>query len=323
MSVISVKNLSKTFQITQKEPGFWGSVQSFVHRKTIPMTAVDGVSFDIDNGELIGFIGPNGAGKTTTLKMLSGLLYPSNGKVKVLGYTPFERKREFLQQISLVMGQKNQLWWDLPAIDTFLLNKEIYDIDDKCFHTTLDHLVELLSVGSVLKTPVRKLSLGQRMKMELIAALLHQPKVLFLDEPTIGLDVVAQSSMRDFIKEYNRTYEATIILTSHYMEDVKELCKRVIMIDHGKVLFDGALADLITKHTKWRRITLRLEKKVDEKTLLSYGILKKNEYPIVVLDVDRSSTKQTAAKILATLPVADIEISEPKIEDVIREVFKS
>ncbi|MBP9700609.1 ABC transporter ATP-binding protein [Candidatus Woesebacteria bacterium] len=323
MSVISVKNLSKTFQITQKDPGFWGSVQSFFHRKTIPMTAVDGVSFAIDSGELVGFIGPNGAGKTTTLKMLSGLLYPSEGKVKVLGYTPFERKREFLRQISLVMGQKNQLWWDLPAIDTFLLNKEIYEIDEANFKKTLDRLVDLLDVGSVLKTPVRKLSLGQRMKMELIAALLHQPKVLFLDEPTIGLDVVAQASMREFIKEYNKTYEATIILTSHYMEDVKELCKRVIMIDHGKVLFDGALTDLITKHTKWRRITLRLEKKVDEKSLSAFGILKKNEYPIVVLDVERDATKRIASTILATLPVADIEISEPKIEDVIRDVFMS
>lgn len=287
------------------------------------MTAVDRVSFSIDSGELVGFIGPNGAGKTTTLKMLSGLLYPSDGKVKVLGYTPFERKREFLRQISLVMGQKNQLWWDLPAIDTFLLNKEIYEIGDDDFKKNLDRLVELLTVGDVLKTPVRKLSLGQRMKMELIAALLHQPKVLFLDEPTIGLDVVAQSSMREFIKEYNKTYGATIILTSHYMEDVKELCKRVIMIDHGKVLFDGALADLITKHTKWRRITLRLEKKVDEKTLKAFGILKTNEYPLVVLEVEREATKQVASTILATLPVADIEISEPKIEDVIRDVFNS
>ncbi len=323
MSVISVKNLTKTFQISQKDPGFWGAVQSFVHRKTIPMTAVDGVSFSIDSGELVGFIGPNGAGKTTTLKMLSGLLYPSDGKVKVLGHTPFERKREFLRQISLVMGQKNQLWWDLPAIDTFLLNKEIYEIETDNFKKTLDRLIELLHVGDVLKTPVRKLSLGQRMKMELIAALLHQPKVLFLDEPTIGLDVVAQSSMREFIKEYNTTYGATIILTSHYMEDVKELCKRVVMIDHGKVLFDGALTDLITKHTKWRRITLRLEKKVDEKTLETFGIVKKNDHPIVVIDVDRSATKRVASTMLATLPVADIEISEPKIEDVIRDVFMS
>ncbi len=319
--VIAVKNLSKHFTIYQKEPGLLGALRSFVSRKSIEMTAVDRISFSIQPGELVGFIGPNGAGKTTTLKMLSGLLYPSSGNLSVLGFTPFERKKEFLRQISLVMGQKNQLWWDLPALDTFLLNKEIYEISDIQYQRMIGDLVELLGVDSVVKMPVRKLSLGQRMKMELIAALLHQPKVLFLDEPTIGLDVVAQASMREFIKQYNLKYKATIILTSHYMEDVKELCKRVILIDHGKLLFDGALDGLIKKHTKTKRITLRLEKEISPKTLSLYGKIEKNEFPFVTLIVDRQKTKEVASTLLSQLPVEDIDVAEAKIEEVIRDVF--
>jgi ABC-2 type transport system ATP-binding protein len=319
--LIHVSHLSKTFQIAQKEPGLAGALRSFVSRKYTTATAVDGISFDIDSGELIGFIGPNGAGKTTTLKMLSGLLYPNNGTVEVLGYTPFDRKREFLKQISLVMGQKNQLWWDLPAVDTFLLNKEIYEVSDRDYKRITTELVSMLDVESVLKTPVRKLSLGQRMKMELIAALLHQPKVLFLDEPTIGLDVVTQEHMREFVKDYNERYGATIILTSHYMEDVKQLCKRVIVIDHGKVLFDGLLVDLIKKHTKSKRITLRLEKEIDEKMLKTYGTVESYTHPLLTLIVNRSHVKDIAARLLSELPVEDIDVSEPKIEEVIREVF--
>src|SRR6266550_4753838 len=230
--VISVSQLSKYYQVHQKEPGVLGSLKALVNRKTYTAKAVDDISFTINEGELIGFIGPNGAGKTTTLKCLSGLLYPTSGKVSVLGFTPFERKYAYLKQISLVMGQKNQLWWDLPAVDSFLLNKEIYEIPDIQYKKTLGELTELLDVKDVLQVQVRKLSLGQRMKCELIAALIHNPKVLFLDEPTIGLDVIMQQKLRDFVKAYNERYNATILLTSHYMKDVEQLCERVIIIDH-------------------------------------------------------------------------------------------
>ena len=280
------------------------------------------VSFEIGEGELVGFIGPNGAGKTTTLKCLSGLLYPSGGELKVLGFTPFARKNEFLKQISLVMGQKNQLWWDLPAVDTFLLNKEIYEIPDAVYKKTLHELVELLDVEEVLKTQVRKLSLGQRMKMELIAALIHKPKVLFLDEPTIGLDVVMQQKMREFIREYNRRHKATIILTSHYMDDVKELCKRVIIIDHGKIIYDGLLDDIVKKHATHKRLTVILEKDIDIKKLAEIGEVKEFDFPRVVLSVERGASNMAAAELLQKFPVADLNIEEPDIEDIIRTVFK-
>src|SRR3989344_6721039 len=224
-AIISVKDLKKYYQIHEKEPGIGGTLKSLFNRKYSDAKAVDGISFEIEEGELIGFIGPNGAGKTTTLKVLSGLLYPTSGEARVLGYNPFDRKPQFQKQFSLVMGQKNQLWWDLPALDSFLLNKEIYEVPQAQFDQTLDDLVSMLDLKKVIKIQVRKLSLGQRMKCELVAALLHQPKVLFLDEPTIGLDVVMQQKIREFIKDYNQKYQATIILTSHYMEDVKALCK--------------------------------------------------------------------------------------------------
>jgi ABC-2 type transport system ATP-binding protein len=271
MPVITVDHLTKYYQVHQKEPGMKGSLKSLFNRKYYDAKAVDDISFSIKEGELIGFIGPNGAGKTTTLKCLSGLLYPTSGKVEVLGYTPFQRKHEFLKQISLVMGQKNQLWWDLPAIDSFLLNKEIYEISDKKYRETLDELTKLLDVADILQVQVRKLSLGQRMKCELIAALIHNPKILFLDEPTIGLDVVMQQKLRDFVKEYNKRYNATILLTSHYMKDVEQLCKRVIIIDHGKILYDGALADIVKKYVKNKTLTVVFEKPVDRQKLAKLG----------------------------------------------------
>src|SRR6266568_278175 len=253
--VISVSHLTKYYQVHQKEPGFAGSMKSLFKRKYYAAKAVDDISFTIDEGELVGFIGPNGAGKTTTLKCLTGLLYPTGGEVRVLGYTPFERKHSYLKQISLVMGQKNQLWWDLPAIDSFLLNKEIYEIPDEHYNKTIEQLSDLLDVQDILQVQVRKLSLGQRMKCELIAALLHNPKILFLDEPTIGLDVMMQQKLREFIKAYNQQYNATIILTSHYMKDVEELCKRIIIIDHGKILYDGKLESIVKKYAKNKSIT--------------------------------------------------------------------
>ena len=321
MAVIDVKNLKKYYKVHQKEPGLSGSIKSLFHRKYYDVKAVDNVSFEIGEGELVGFIGPNGAGKTTTLKVLSGLLYPTSGKVSVLGYTPWDRKPAFQKQFSLVMGQKNQLWWDLPAIESFILNKEIYEVPDTQYKKTLDELVELLDVADVLKVQVRKLSLGQRMKMELIAALIHSPKILFLDEPTIGLDVVMQKKMRDFIKEYNQRFNATIILTSHYMDDVKELCKRIIVIDKGKLIFDGALDEIVKKYANHKLLTVVFDKKVDQAKLAKIGEVKEFSFPKAVISVPRSGASLAAAELLQEYPVADLNIEEPQIEDIIREVF--
>lgn len=321
MATISVKNLVKEYSVYKKEPGFMGSLKSLYLRKYEKVRAVDDISFSVEEGELIGFIGPNGAGKTTTLKCLSGLLYPTMGKVDVLGFTPFDRKTKFLKQIALVMGQKNQLWWDLPAQETFSLNKEIYDIPKKQFDETVYDLSHLLDVTEQLKVQVRKLSLGQRMKMELIAALLHNPKVLFLDEPTIGLDVVMQQNLREFIKQYNQKYKATILLTSHYMGDVEALCKRVIVINHGKILFDVLLSDLVKKHAPYKLISIVLNKMIDPKELEGLGEIKRFVYPELVMSVSLSDASEVSAKLLKKLPVEDVTIENPDIEDIIRDVF--
>lgn len=321
MSVISVKNFSKHYEVTKKDPGFVGSVKSLFTREYETVKAVEDISFSIDEGELIGFIGPNGAGKTTTLKSLSGLLYPTKGEIKVLGYTPFERKPEFLKQISLIMGQKNQLWWDLPAMDTFLLNREIYGISDEKFEEIIDELGTLLEIKDILKTPVRKLSLGQRMKMELIAALLHSPKILFLDEPTIGLDVVMQKKIREFLREYNRKHKATMILTSHYMGDVEELAKRVIIINFGKILYNGSLSELVKKHAPYKIISTVLDEYVDPKKLEEFGTLKKFDFPEWQIKVPLTKSNEIAAKILTHFPVRDVNIEDPDLEEVIRDVF--
>lgn len=328
MSAIVVKNLKKHYQVHEKEPGLAGSIKSLIKREYKNVKAIDGVSFNIEPGELIGFIGPNGAGKTTTLKCLSGLLYPTEGLVDVLGFTPCERKHEFLKQISLVMGQKNQLWWDLPAQESFILNREIYEIPDDKYKKTLDELVSLLDVKEVLNIQVRRLSLGQRMKCELIAALLHTPKVLFLDEPTIGLDVVMQKKIREFIKEYNEKFSSTIILTSHYMGDVKELCKRVVIIDKGQILFDGQLSEIIKKYADHKILQIVFGKKVNEdelkenlKPFKKTLKVKELEMPQAIIMVKRSKASQVASKLLEIFPITDLNIEEPAIEDIIREVF--
>ncbi len=323
MSLISVNQLKKYYKVYQKEPGLWGSIKSLWHREYEEVKAVDDISFEIESGEIVGFIGQNGAGKTTTLKVLSGLLYPTSGSVSVLGYNPWERKADFQKQFALVMGQKNQLWWDLPAMESFLLNQAIYEIPDHKFKQTLNKLVELLDVGSVLNVQVRKLSLGQRMKCELIAALLHNPKVLFLDEPTIGLDVVMQKILRDFIRDYNQQFKATIILTSHYMGDVKELCKRAIIIDHGHKIFDGQLQDIINTYARNKIISVVLSKKVTKQELEKFGQVKSYKDPQATLLVPRKSAAQVAAQLIAQLPVEDVNIEEPPIEAIIREVFET
>lgn len=320
-SIIDVKNLSKYYKVYQKDPGFSGSIKSLFNRKYSEVKAVDNISFEIEEGELIGFIGPNGAGKTTTLKMLSGILYPTSGKVSVLGFTPYERKKNYLKQIALVMGQKNQLWWDLPPIETFLLNKEIYEIPQKRFDEVISALTELLDVEDLLKIQVRKLSLGERMKCELIAALIHSPKILFLDEPTIGLDVVMQKKLREFIKEYNQRYKATIILTSHYMGDVEALCKRIIVINHGVILFDGLLADLIKKHAPYKTVTVDFDEEVDSKKFISLGKIKSFQQPQLILNVKSEDLNSVVAKLIKNYKIGDLNIEDPDIEDVIRDVF--
>lgn len=321
--IIQVKNLKKYYSVYQKEPGFVGSIKSLFSRKYEDVKAVDDISFNIEEGELVGFIGPNGAGKTTTLKVLSGLLYPTSGEVSVLGHVPYKRENKYLKQIALVMGQKNQLWWDLPPTETFLLNKEIYEVPEEKYKEILEELSALLQVKDVLNIQVRKLSLGQRMKCELIAALIHSPKVLFLDEPTIGLDVVMQKNLREFIKEYNQKYKSTIILTSHYMKDVEALCKRVIIINHGTILYDGLLSNLVKKFAPEKFIILTLEKEVNLNDFKEFGEVKKYEFPELVLSVKAKNLSENTSKILQKFKIEDLNVEDPDIEEVIRDVFTS
>lgn len=321
-TAIKVRHLTKSFEVVEREPGIRGSIKSLISPKKKTVQALKKIDFTIQQGELIGFIGPNGAGKTTTLKILSGLLYPTSGFVQVLEYDPWDRKPEFLKQISTIFGQKNQLWWDLPAIESFELNRAIYEIPKKDYEENLAELTELLDIEKILKTPVRRVSLGQRMRLELVAALLHKPKVMFLDEPTIGLDLVAQQKMRDFIYEYNKRNNATIILTSHNMDDLIDLARRVIVIDEGEILFDGALEDLVGKFAKEKVIKLTLSEEKDLEGLSKIGRLKKISFPRIEISVPRSTVAMAAAEILQSYPVADLTIEEIAIEDVIRKVFK-
>lgn len=322
MVVIRVQNLTKQFRVFQKKPGFFPIIGSLFHREYKTVSAIADISFTIQQGELVGFIGPNGAGKTTTLKCLSGLLYPTSGTISVLEAVPFARKPHFLRQISLIMGQKNQLWWDLPAIETFRLNKEIYDIADDEYKKNLTQLSELLNVEKLLTIPVRQLSLGERMKMELIAALLHKPKVLFLDEPTIGLDVIMQKKIRDFISQYNKHFQSTVILTSHYMIDVKQLCRRVIIIDHGHIVYDGYLERLIQSYADFKIVTFLLkDTRFDKKSLAKLGKIKFIQPPKVALVVPKKHSNAIASILLQKYQVEDLNIEEPEIEEVIRLVF--
>lgn len=319
---IIVERLVKDFEVTEKKPGLIGAFSSVVSPKKKIVHALRSVSFTLQAGELVGFIGPNGAGKTTTLKTLSGLLYPTSGITYVLGFDPWERKEEFLKQISLIMGQKNQLWWDLPAIETFELNRAIYEIPKRQYKENLDELVSLLEVKDLLDIQVRRLSLGQRMRLELVAALLHGPKVLFLDEPTIGLDLVAQEKTRDFIADYNRRHNATIMLTSHNMDDLVDLARRVIVIDEGRILFDGEFQELVGKFAKEKIIKVTLSNENNIKDIERIGKIKKMAPPQVVLSVPRSAAAVAASELLQNFPVSDLTIEEVPIEDIIRKVFR-
>lgn len=321
MDSISVENLNKTYYIYKKEPGIGGSLKSLFSRNYEEKKAVDSISFSIKKGELIGFIGPNGAGKTTTLKCLSGLLYPTSGKVEVLGFTPYKRQSSYLKRMAIIMGQKSQLWWDLPATESFLLNKEIYEVSDQEYKERTEELIHLLDAQDIVHVQVRKLSLGQRMKCELINALVHGPEVLFLDEPTIGLDVVMQKKLRDFIKEYNRRTHATILLTSHYMVDVKELCERVIVINKGHVLYDGKLDELSKRYTNIKLVTVVLEDENDFSEISKFGKVIEKDLPKVTLEIPIEHYQKATSAILQKYTVVDINIEEPPIEEIIRDFF--
>jgi ABC-2 type transport system ATP-binding protein len=318
---IEVNGLRKYYEVHQKEPGLAGSLRAFVRRRYETVKAVDGISFQIAPGEMIGFLGPNGAGKTTSLKTLAGLLYPSGGEVRVLGFTPFERKPAFLKQITLVMGQKQQLLWDLPAQETFEVNRVIYEVPADEYKRTLAELTDMLELGDLLKKQVRKLSLGERMKCELAAALLHRPSVLFLDEPTIGLDVTMQARVREFVAEYNRRYGATVLLTSHYMADVTALCKRIIVINRGKLLYDGNLQRMVEQTAPHKTIHIIFSEPVEAAALARYGDITRLEGLEAEISVPRTETTRIGARLLAELPVADVNIAEPPIEAIIGEVF--
>lgn len=320
---IIVDHLSKQFSVNQGGSSVKGAVASLFSKPNKKIvSAVKDISFTIQKGELVGFIGPNGAGKTTTMKMLSGLIYPTSGFVSVLDFDPFLKSRDFLKQISLVMGQKNQLWWDLPVINSFEFNRAVYEIKEKDYKKNLDDLVSLLGVSSLLNIQVRKLSLGQRMKMELIASLIYKPNVLFLDEPTIGLDLVAQQNLRDFIYEYNKKNEATILLTSHNMSDLSDLSRRVIIINEGELVFDGPLDDITVKFAQEKIIKATLSEDIDPKKLSEIGVLSKYTFPYVYITVPRSTVAFAAAEFLQKFPVIDLNIEELPIEEVVRKVFE-
>jgi ABC-2 type transport system ATP-binding protein len=319
--MIEVVDLVKEYKVHEKEPGLAGSFKSFFRRKTRIVEAVRGISFKIPAGEMVGFLGPNGAGKTTTLKMLSGLLYPTRGSLSVAGFLPQKRQSAFLKSITLVMGQKQQLNWDLPALDSFLINKAVYEIPDREYQHTMREFTEVLELEGILKKQVRKLSLGERMKCELAAALLHRPKVLFLDEPTIGLDVNMQERIRSFIADYNQKYGATVILTSHYMADVAALCKRIIVIEHGRLVFDGDLVSLIESRRPDKIIKLQFEHEVARETLERFGTVRRFKLLEAELLVPRARTSEVAAELLAEMPIQDITIEDPPLTEIIGELF--
>jgi ABC-2 type transport system ATP-binding protein len=316
---IRVHDLRKLFRVPVREAGLGAAVRSLVRREHREVRAVDDVSFTIDPGEVVGFLGPNGAGKTTTLKMLSGLLYPTSGELQVLGRIPSRREPAFLRQITMVMGNRNQLQWDLPALDSFDLIRAIYRLPLDQFRRTRDEFIELLELGELVNKPVRNLSLGERMKVETVGALLHRPQVLFLDEPTIGLDVTMQKRIRSFVAEYNQRLGATVLLTSHYMADVQALCRRVVVIHHGRILFDGALTDLAARFNATKTIGVVL--KDGSVDLSAYGEVMATDDDRVTLRVSRADAPEVTTRLLRDLPVADLTIEDPPIEDVIEHVF--
>ena len=323
MSIIDVDNLSKIYPVAIKKPGLKGTLTHFFQRTYREIKAVSNVSFQIQPGEVVGFLGANGAGKTTTLKMLTGLIHPSSGQVRVANYVPFRRQPQFLRKTSLVMGQKQQLLWDLPALDSLRINAAVYNICDRVFEQRLQELAKMLAVEDKLNQPVRKLSLGERMKAELLAALLHHPQVLFLDEPTLGLDVNAQVAVREFLQEYNQRYGATILLTSHYMADITALCDRVLLIHQGQLIYDGLLNGLLDRFAPYRQVKVELAQSLPKSKLADFGEIETIEGQKVSFLVPREQLTPTISRILAQLEVQDLSVGDPPIEEIIGRLFQT
>ena len=321
-AIVLAEGLSKSFAVAEKDPGLAGTLRHLVRRRMRTIEAVRAVSFAIEPGEIVGFLGPNGAGKTTTLKMLSGLIHPSGGRAEVAGFEPRRRQRRFLEAITLVMGQKQQLLWDLPPLDSLLLNAAVYGIDDGEAKRRIHELAEMLELGPELTRPVRKLSLGERMKAELMAALLHRPRVLFLDEPTLGLDVNAQARVREFLESYNQRYGATLLLTSHYMADITALCPRVLLIHQGRLFHDGSLEELASRLAPCREVRLELRDPITAEALAVYGEVQQLQGRQVRLLIPRGELTRQVARLLAELAVEDLEVRDPPIEDLIGQVFR-
>ncbi len=319
--MIQVRALRKHYTVFERPPGVAAALRSLFRREPKLVPAVDGVDFEIADGERVGFLGPNGAGKTTTLKVLAGLLHPTSGEVRVDGYEPRRRQDAYLKRIMLVLGQKQQLLWDLPPSETFELNRAVYDVPRAQYEATIQELSELLELGDLVKKPTRTLSLGERMKCELAAALIHRPKVLFLDEPTIGLDVSMQATVRDFVKQYNERNAATLILTSHYMEDVAQLCPRIVVIDKGKIAYDGALDALVTRIRPDKRIVLRFSRPVEASDLADFGCVVRHDAGHTVLQVHKDSVNAVVGRALAQLPISDLTVENPPLEEVMSELF--
>jgi ABC-2 type transport system ATP-binding protein len=322
MSII-VENLGRNYYIPIKKPGIKGTLSHFFNRTHRKVEAVKDISFTIEPGEIVGFLGANGAGKTTTLKMLTGLIYPSEGKVEIAGYIPFRRQPQFLQKISLVMGQKQQLLWDLPILDSLRINGAVYKIPDKIFKQRLQELSQMLSIEEKLTQPVRKLSLGERMKAELLAALLHYPQILFLDEPTLGLDVNAQAAIRKFLRDYNQRYKATILLISHYMADITALCKRVLLIHQGQLIYDGDLEKIFTRFSPYRQVNVELANSISTDQLASYGNVESVDRQVVRFLVEQENLITMITHILDQLEVIDLNVTDPSIEEIIGHLFKT
>ena len=320
--MIEVERLRKSYFVHRRNPGLRAALRSLVHRPREEVKAVDGVTFQVGPGERVGFLGPNGAGKTTTLKVLSGLLHPTSGHVSVDGHTPQDRSPDFLRQITLVMGQKQQLLWDLPPSETFLLNRAIYDIPRPRYEETVAELTDLLGLRGLLDKPTRQLSLGERMKCELAVALLHRPQVLFLDEPTIGLDVTMQATVRGFVRAYNERFGATVLLTSHYMDDVAALCPRVLVIDHGRLIYDGSLDELVRRVRPDKRVLLKLSRPVESRDLAKLGSIVSHTDAQAVLQVSQAELQGAVQRALAQLPVVDLTVEDPPLEEVMRELFE-
>ena len=321
MNTITIRGLTKSYRVYQKREGLLASIRGLFQREYRDVHAVRGIDLDIEQGEFVAFLGPNGAGKTTTLKLLSGVISPSAGEATVLGHVPWKREAAYKRRFALVMGQKNQLWWDLPAAESLLLHQQIYQIEQKQFEDTREELVEILGVKHLLNQPVRELSLGERMKMELIAALLHSPEVLFLDEPTIGLDVIAQRNVQQFLRKYQETRQTTVILTSHYMKDIAALCRRVVVIDHGQIVHDGSLSSIVDNFSKHKLLTLQFEGETVPSDLARFGEIEEINEPTVKIRVERSRISEVLSAVLQKYTVEDVSVEDPPLEEVIADLF--